>query len=588
MWHYNSLALVYKKLKMYEESANASNHAIQLNPTKYEYFYNLGNLYLENKKFYKALDFYTKAIRLSENYYDVYNNLGNVHRHLKNFDAASLCYKKSIELNSSCADSYFNSGISHMECKSYLKAIEDFERALKINPNFEFLLGTLLYARMSISDWKNFDENLSSLIDKISQNRLVSTPFPLLALTDSLELHKKATIGWSDYHNYSIKKPASIFQKDVDKKITKKIKIGYFSADFYSHPVNFLAIELFEKHNREKFETIAFSFTSYVEDDMHKRAARAFDKFIDAQDMSDEELVKIARSLDLDIAVDLGGYTTDSRASIFSFRIAPIQIGYLGYPGMLGGLTDYIIADEVVIPKSCQHLYTEKVAYIPNYLVNSGRDVSNKTFSKEELGLPSQGFIFCSFNNNHKILPSIFHCWMRILHAVEGSILWLGGISRESQENLIAEATSSGILSDRIVFADRMALREDHLARLKIADLFLDTFPYGAHTTASDALWVGLPLLTLAGQSFASRIGASLLNAIDVPELITNTQQDYENRAITLAKNAEELAYVRKRLKENRHSTDIFNIDNFVQNIEANYIELYKNTSNVLLEKVIK
>lgn len=309
---------------------------------------------------------------------------------------------------------------------------------------------------------------------------------------------------------------------------------------------------------------------------MSQRAKKSFDHFIDVHDKSDLEVAEIAKSLNLDIAVDLGGYTTDSRASVFAFRLAPIQIGYLGYPSMLGGdLTDYIIADKIIIPEQMQEHYSEKVAYIQCYQVNdSTKKISNKKFTRQDFGLPENKFVFCSFNNNYKITPQTFFGWMRILHQVGDSVLWLGGLSKESRKNILSNATSQGINSDRIIFAERMELMEEHLARFSLADLFLDTYPYGAHTTASDALWAGLPVLTLAGESFPSRVAASLLTNLKLPELITFSQDEYEDIAIKLGGDIQALKALREKLDETKKTESLFNSDIFVSNIETLYKDL--------------
>jgi predicted O-linked N-acetylglucosamine transferase (SPINDLY family) len=294
--------------------------------------------------------------------------------------------------------------------------------------------------------------------------------------------------------------------------------------------------------------------------------------------MSDLDIAKLSRSLKIDIAVDLKGYTQDLRMGIFAERAAPIQVSYLGYPGTLGAdYMDYIVADKTLIPKDSQKYYSEKIIYLPrSYQVNdSKRKISKKLFTKVELGLPERGFVFCCFNNNYKILPSIFDSWMRILHMVKGSVLWLLAGNPTATINLCSEAEKRGIDPSRLIFAKRMKL-EEHLARHQLADLFIDTLPYNAHTTTSDALWAGLPVLTLIGKSFASRVGASLLNAMSLPELITLTQSQYELKAIELANNPLMLAEIKEKVKLNRLTSSLFNAQLFARHIESAYEEIYK------------
>jgi len=347
--------------------------------------------------------------------------------------------------------------------------------------------------------------------------------------------------------------------------------------DFREHPVARLIVELIERHDREGFEVYGFSFGINTDDPMRRRLEKAFDKFLDVSSLSERQIADMSCELEVDIAVDLGGYTQDSRPQIFAYRAAPIQINYLGYPGTMGAPhIDYLMADPILIPTDSQGAYSEKVIYLPNcYQPNdSGRKVSSRVYSRRELGLPEEGFVFCCFNNNWKILPNLFDCWMRILRSVEGSVLWLFEDNPTAAKNLCKEAQSREIDPGRLVFAQAMA-NSEHLARYRCADLFLDTFPYNAHTTASDALWVGVPLLTLQGQSFASRVASSLLVNVGIPELITSTLQDYEAMAIELANNAERLGELKRRLSENRSTAPLFDTQLLTQHIESAYKTAY-------------
>jgi predicted O-linked N-acetylglucosamine transferase (SPINDLY family) len=361
----------------------------------------------------------------------------------------------------------------------------------------------------------------------------------------------------------------------VKRPASQKIRIGYFSADFRNHAVSLLTAELYELHDKNKFEIIAFSFGVDDKGPMRLRLSQAFNQFIDVCDMSDLEIAKLARDLQIDIAVDLGGHTQDSRTGIFSNRAAPIQISYIGYLGTMGAeYYDYLLADETIIPDELQKFYAEKIVYLPSYQVNDRkRLISDRQFTRQELGLPEHGFVFCCLNNNYKILPATFDGWMRILKIVVGSALWLLEDNEWSRENLKKEAEKQGIAADRLVFAERLPLPE-HLARHRQADLFLDTFPCNAGATASDALWTGLPILTRMGRSFASRVAASLLNAIGLPELITNTQEEYEALAIELALNQNKLAEIKLKLANNRLTTPLFDTPLFTKNLETAYIKM--------------
>jgi predicted O-linked N-acetylglucosamine transferase (SPINDLY family) len=336
--------------------------------------------------------------------------------------------------------------------------------------------------------------------------------------------------------------------------------------------------ELFELHDKEAFDLIAFSFGPDTKDQMHKRIKRSFDQFIDVAAMSDQAVAQKSREMGIDIAIDLKGLTKNARLGIFSYRAAPVQVSYLGYPGTLGAeYIDYLIADETLIPKESQKYYAEKIVYLPHsYQVNDRQKViSKKQFFRQELGLPEEGFVFCSFNNNFKITPNVFEAWMRILKSVEKSVLWLLEDNPAAATNLQKEALLKGIDPARLVFAKRLDLSE-HLARQKVADLFLDTLPYGAHTTASDALWAGLPVLTCMGESFASRVAASLLNAIGLPELITSTQSQYEALAIELANNPAKLKLIKSKLDTNRLVMPLFDTTLFSKHLESAYKRMFE------------
>ena len=335
---------------------------------------------------------------------------------------------------------------------------------------------------------------------------------------------------------------------------------------------------LFELHDKEKFELFAFSFGTDTKDEMKVRVSQAFDQFINVTGLSDLEVAQLSRNLGIDIAIDLKGLTQDTRLGIFSYKAAPIQVSYLGFPGTLGAdYIDYLIADKTLIPAECKQHYSERIVYLPNsYQVNDRRRaIAPIQFTKPELGLPEDAFVFCCFNNSFKITPDVFDTWVRVLKAVDASVLWLLQDNPTAAMNLQKEAALRGLNPARLVFAKRMGLPE-HLARHKMADLFLDTLPCNAHTTASDALWAGLPVLTCMGESFASRVAGSLLNAIGLPELITQTSEDYEALAIELATKPSKLQSIKAQLAANRLTTPLFDTSLFTQHIEAAYEKMYE------------
>ena len=425
---------------------------------------------------------------------------------------------------------------------------------------------------MKICSWTDLMSRRMALITGIFEGRKVSIPFPILGLIDSPKLQRYTAETYASERLRVAEKIGVITRKG-----TGRIRIGYFSMDFREHPVSTLIADLIERHDRTQFEIFGFSLGVDTRDSMRQRLELAFDKLYDVRSFSDAEIVGFSRSEQIDIAIDLGGFTQDSRPQIFASRVAPLQISYLGYPGTMGTQAiDYLIADSILIPKNSRSYYSEKIIYLPNcYQANdTKRKISDEIFTREQLGLPAKEFIFCCFNNNWKITPETFDLWAQILRLVDNSILWLFEDNSLAASNIRTEAKNRGLHPDRIVFAKFMN-HASHLARYKAADLFLDTFPYNAHTTASDALWAGTPVLTLEGKSFSGRVAASLLTNVRLPELITQSTDEYVSRAIELANNRQKLISIKRVLHENRSTSPLFNILRFVKDIESSYQKIY-------------
>ena len=570
---YSNRSIVLIELKRFDEALESCDSAIRIKPDYADAYSNRGIALTELKRFDEALESCDSAIRIKPDYADAYSNRGNIFIDLKRFDEALESYDSAIRIKPDYADAYSNRGTVLIQLKLYDEAIAHYDKALSLKADMEWIFGDWLHTKMKICSWSDVLESLDSISKKVMQGKKVTHPFPLLALNDIQLLNMKCSKNFIQN-----KYPFNPLLGPIPRRSKRqKIKIGYFSADFKNHPVAFLIAELFEIHDRSKFEIYAFSLSG-DSDEMRGRLVKAFDHFINVETQSDIQIAKLARDFGIDIAVDLTGLTKDSRTGIFSYRAAPIQVNYLGYPGTMGAdYIDYIIADKTLIPLDAQSSYSEKVVYLPNsYQVNDRkRAIAEKQFTRHELGLPEDGFVFCCFNNNFKILPATFTSWMRILKAVEGSVLWLFQDNHLATENLKKEAQKQGVDVQRLVFADRLPVSE-HLARHRQADLFLDTLPYNAHTTTSDALWSGLPVLTLMGQSFASRVAASLLNAIGLPELITNTREEYETLAVGLAQNPRKLAEIKLKLTNNRLITPLFDTPLFTKNLETAYIKMYE------------
>ncbi len=530
----------------------------------------LGVISAQKKQYSKALEYFAKCIKRHPQDPVILSNLGNVYFEMGQFEKAIKYHDNAINNNINYEEAWSNKGNTLLALKRYEEALQHYDRAIALKFDAEWLLGNYIHTKMQICSWNNLNDAVNECINS---NQSILHPFAALSIcSDQRQLKNKSSNYFkSKFLNTLVDKYKPLFKNE-------KLKIGYFSSDLYEHATAFLMAELFELHSKERFEIYAFSFSPIKEDKITQRLKVAFTKFIDVTEMSDIDIVKLSRQMNIDISVDLKGLTQNARTGIFALKPAPIQVNYLGFPGTIGSeCIDYIIADSITIPVDSREHYFEKVVYLPNcYQVNDRkRIISDRKFTKQELNLPEHSFIFCCFNNNYKITPQVFDSWMRILNKVNESVLWLLQDNIWAAENLKKEARSRGIDPNRIIFAERMAL-PDHLARHKLADLFLDTLPYNAHTTASDALWAGLPVLTQKGSTFPGRVAASLLTAIGLPELITNSQEEYEALAINLAQNQDKLNEIRERLSNNRLKTPLFDTELFVKNIEKAYTMMHE------------
>jgi predicted O-linked N-acetylglucosamine transferase (SPINDLY family) len=564
----------FKNLKRYDEALSHYDQAIKLKPDFVQAYNNKANIFKNLMRYDEALSNYDQAIRLKPDYAEAYNNKGNIFENLMRYDEALSNYDQAIKLKPDSAKPYSNKANIFKNLMRYDEALSNYDQAIRLKPDYEYLFGMSFHIKMFMCDWQNFEFNVKSLSLQINENKKSSISFPFLALTDSSSIQRKCSEIWvNDKHPFN-----SSLGPILKSRHRDKIKVGYYSPDFREHAITHLLAEFFELHDKNHFELFGFYFGPPDSSKMHKRVSSAFDQFIDVRLKSDKDITLMSREIGIDIAVDLAGFTALARTDIFAYRAAPIQVNYLGYPGTTGAeYIDYIIADSTLIPSKSQQYYSEKVVYLPNsYQVNDRKRVTaNKVFTREELGLPIEGFIFCCFNNIFKITPGTFDGWVRILKAVNSSILWLLEDNPIAVLNLRKEAKFRGLDPNRLVFAKKINSSE-HLARHYVADLFIDTLPYNAHTTASDALWTGLPVLTCAGESFASRVAASLLNAIELPELITTTQEQYEATAIDLANNPEKLKAIKYKLKRNRLTTALFDTPRFTKHIEAAYKQMYE------------
>ena len=562
-----------QELKQYQAALQSYDKAIALDPQNAEAFNGRGVIYEKLKQYESALKECLSSININNSYATAHFNLANILRKAKHINASLAYYQKAHELNPQHVETIINRANTLRILKQYGNALQGYQKALALDPHAEFVPGMALHLKMMMCDWNNYDADLHNLSTLISNGQAASEPFPVLSLLDSLQLQLQITriyqaIKFKGIERLSLPAPANR---------QNKIRIGYFSADFRDHPVSYLLVELFERHDRSRFETFAFSLGENTNDSMRNRLSKAFDHFIDVENASDSEIANLSRSHEIDIVVDLGGYTAGARPEIFALRAAPIQVSYIGYLGTMGtGFIDYIVADKTLIPEESRQFYTEKIAYLPSYQANpSDRKIAKKVFTRAELGISENAFVFCCFNNNYKITPPTFASWMNILRAVEGSVLYLYSENDWVQAHLENTVSAHGITKDRLIFGKRLPMPE-YLARYQAADLFLDTFPYNAGTTTSDSLWAGTPVLTLMGETFASRMAASLLTAIDMPELITRSSQEYEALAIKIAQDKKLASGLKSKLQTNKLNTKLFNTSAFVQSLEALYTQMYQ------------
>lgn len=562
---------VLQELRRYEAAIASYNEAIALDPKAlrtHPAYSSRGFALKELKRFEAALASYDQAIQLEDTDPEVRLNRGSVLQEMGLLEGAVESYDRAIVLKSNFAEAYVGRGFCLANSGRHEAAIASFDQALALNEDQEYLLSFRRFVQMQICDWRDLSPYLERLEHALRAGKPLTAPFPVLALVDSPPLHRLAAEIWVRDECRLDEGLGSIPMRPV----RDKIRIAYFSADFREHPVALLTAELFETHDRSKFEVIAFAFGPKVNDAVRARLERAFDQFIDVSEKSDSEVVEDARRLGIDIAIDLGGFTEHARPKIFALRAAPIQMSYIGYLGTMGTpFMDYLLADSTIIPVEERKHYSEAIIYLPSYQVNdSKRPDVERALTREELGLPAEGFVYSCFNANYKIMPSTFAVWMRILLRVKGSNLFLYAGNKVAEGNLRKEADRAGVDPYRLVFGKFLA-HEDYLARFRTMDLFLDTLPYNAGTTASDALWAGLPVLTCAGRGFAGRVAASLLYAIELPELVTSTSDQYEAMAIQLAESPELLRKIKLKLTQNRLKTALFDTRLFTKHLELAY-----------------
>ncbi|HEY4078570.1 MAG TPA: tetratricopeptide repeat protein [Rhizomicrobium sp.] len=554
--------VVLQKLRRFDEALESYHRALALEPRNAEALNNSGVIHCELGDPMTALAALDAALRLAPDSWQTHNNRGNALRDLGQPDAALESYDAALVRKPDYADAYYNRGDVLMSMRRYQDAAGAYADAAAAQPDLPCVQGALLNARMQLCDWQGYVKSCALLLDQVDRGLPATTPFPLLLVVSSPRQQRRAAELYIARRLVTAAEPPPPHRN-------RRIRVGFVSATFRHHPVMLLAIELFERIDRTRFESFAFSLAPGDDSVMRTRLESAFDHFIDAAALDDRGAAEAIRGHNIDIAIDLDGFTQDARLGVLAHRPALVQMSWLGYPGTIGApFIDYILADAHVIPPGAEAGYREHVLRLPfSYQPNSARPEVAPAL-RAQAGLPESGFVFCCFNNPSKITPDVFAVWMRLLAATPASILWLRVDDATAQANLRAATRAAGIDAVRLIFAPQVS-EADHFARLAASDLFLDTFPYNAHTTASDALWAGVPVVTRRGETFVSRVAASLLQAVDLSELITTSERDYEALALELAHTPDRLMVSRRKLTKTRATAPLFDMARFTCDFET-------------------
>ena len=605
---HNNLGTVLKDEGRLDEALAAFEKAIELKADYAEAFYNRGTVLQQQARLEEALAAYGQAVGLRNDYADAISNAGIVLQELGRAGEAIDLYRGLLDRMPAHADArnnmgtallaegrprealaafeealahkpefpeaYYNLGNAWRELGNLAAAIAAYQNALRLRSDYTDAFSQLTYHCAQACDWAGYEADQAALVDMVRRGRRIP-PFYLLATPASASDQLRCAEGWIG----PMRPPRQTIFQHPPRAERERIRLGYLSGDFHQHATAQLMAELFERHDRDRFEVFAYSYGPDDKSPMRARLACAFDRFNDVRALSHRDAAGRIHADNVDILIDLKGYTHRARPAIPAYRPAPVQVSYLGYPATMGAdFIDYIIVDPYVVPDSQQPFFSERLVHLPgSYQVNDRRrDLASDDSSRQNWGLPAEGLVFCSFNNSYKISPAMFDIWMRLLRSVPGSVLWLLETNELVKGNLCAEAGRRGVEPARLVFAPVVASAE-HLRRHRHADLFLDTLPCNAHTTASDALWTGLPVLTCSGDTFAGRVAGSLLHAIGMPELVTESLGDYEQTALALAGAPQRLAALRHELQTNRDASALFDLPKCALNIEAAYTRMWQN-----------
>jgi len=557
------------RLGRFDLAVASFDRAIAIKPDYAEAHHNRGNSMQAMNRFEAAVASCDRAIAARPDYAGAYVSRGCALHELNLLDAAVASFDRALAIEPDHAEAHYNRGRTQLKAKNYPEAIRSYEALLGIDPEFPFAEGILLHAKMMCCEWDDLDERRASIKAALRAGRKCADPFGYQGVSESeADLLKCAGI-----YAASEFPPPTALPPCVPAARGERITVGYLCGEFREQATAVLMCGVFESHDRERVRLIGFDNGWDDGSRYRKRINDSFDEMVEIRHLGDLDAAQLVRRMNVDILVNLNGYFGEPRLGVFAHRPSPVQVNYLGFPGTIGvDYIDYLIADRIVIPEASRSHYAEKIVYLPDsYQANDRqRQISDRAMSRAEFGLPEGAFVYCCFNNTYKITPGTFDSWMRILGQAQGSVLWMLDENAAATASLVREAARRGIDRERLVFSRRLPLPE-HLARHRLADLFLDTLPYNAHTTASDALWAGLPVLTQTGTTFPGRVGTSLLKAIGLPDLVTTNGPEYEALAVELAVNRQKLRALRQRLARNRLSEPLFDTQRFTCKLETAY-----------------
>jgi len=563
----NNRGIALQQGQRFEEALASFDGAVRLKPDYAEALNNRSTALKDLGRFAEALEAIDRTLAAAPKLVSALCNRGAILRALDRPDEALACFDQALALEpSSPVALNFRARLLYF-FKRHKEASETFQQLLAVDPRRPYVRGLILELKLGACDWSNFDSAVADITARVERGEAVEHPlnFAWYSLSAAAEARCTEIFAAREWP-----RPRKVFPPPRRYK-HERIRLAYFSPDFREHPISYVFAGLVERHDRQRFEVSALSYGLSDGSAMRTRLERIFDRFTDVRTDADLKVARLIREQEIDIVVDLAGFTASNRGAVLAYRPAPLVVNFQGF-GTAAPFIDYVIADRQTVPERLEAFYREKIVRMPDSWVptDNAERIAEVAPSRSELGLPEQGFVFCAFNGANKIMPMVFEVWMRLLSAVEGSVLWLRYDNDEACANLRQEAEQRGVAGNRLVFARRLGLSE-HLARHRHAGLFLDTYPYGAHTTASHALWAGLPVLTMRGETFVSRVGGSLLNAIGLPELIVESLADYEALALRLARDPDRLTALRQKLMHARTTAPLFDTDRYVRHIESAY-----------------